>query len=494
MRHFVVLERFGDDVPVKEARLVVTAPKEWTVRWLVQAFQSEGFAPKEELDGAIRRYTFERTNLPALELDPQGPPAWSLLPTVAVRLEDWLEGGKKQQSFPTPEALSAWLAERYEERATVTPELERTVKEVLAGVPDEPEAKARALYEHACRSIQYCAIEVGYGGWIPDAAASVQKGRFGDCKGKANYLHTLLKIAGVPSAPTTIYAHDGTPKPFVMPALGPNFNHAILAIDLPGRTVYADPTQRVVPFGQLPPSDQEATVLELRPGAGAPLKTTPSSDAAHNIERQTVVVNLDARGDGSGTVTLETEGASALSVKSRLLTGTGKLAEWLGHELWNRSAHVSTAKALASGDFVDSASVEGSLEVRHLIARGTQGDALFRISDVFGPWTRTWPEDRKTNVVSQFARTLESTLVLQLPPGAEVRSVPKDEDVESPDADYHVRWKKTATGLEVKRTLVHKRRVIPVARLKEANQFTSDVLNAEHEAAVLRLPVQEASR
>jgi hypothetical protein len=105
-----------------------------------------------------------------------------------------------------------------------------------------------------------------------------------------------------------------------------------------------------------------------------------------------------------------------------------------------------------------------------------------------------WPEDRKTNVVTRFAQTLESTLIVQLPAGAEVRSLPRDEDVESADADYHVRWKKVPGGLEVKRTLTKKKRVIPVARLPEANRFASDVLIAEHAAAVLRLPVTEASR
>jgi transglutaminase-like putative cysteine protease len=493
VKPYVMRETFGDDVPVKVARVVVTTPKAWTLRWLVQSPDGKPFAPKEETEGELKKWTFERTDLPALDMDPQGPPAWAMLPSVALRLEDWTEGGKTQQAFATPEVLSAWLAAQYAEQSKVTPELEATVKEVLATVPNEPEAKARALYEYACRSIQYCAIEIGYGGWIPHDAPTVQKGRYGDCKDKATYLHTLLKIAGVSSAPTLIFSHRGTPMPFQLPSLGANFNHAILAVDLPeGRTVYADPTWRVVPFGQLPPHDQEATVLELRTGNGAPLKTTPASEAARNVERQTVTLTLDGRGDGEGTVQLETWGASALPVKQRLLTGTGKLSDWLVKELWNRSAHVGTAKPTAKGDFVDTAAVEGTLEVRHLLSRGTQGDALFRVSDVFAPWTKTWPEQRKTNVVSMFAETLESTLVLKLPVGAEVRALPADTEVDSPDGSYRLGWKKIDGGLEVKRTFVRKHRVIPVARLPEANAFTSKVLTAEHAAAVLRLPVTTA--
>ncbi len=494
VKPFVLRESFGSEVPTREARMIVETPKDWLVRWSVQSWDGKPFAPVEVVDGKVKRWTFERKDLPALELDPQGPPAWALVPVVAVRLEEWTEQGQKKQAFASPEALSAWLWAQYTEQAKVTPELENTVKEVLAGVPDDAESKARALYEYTCRSIQYCAIEIGYGGWIPHDAPTVQKGRYGDCKDKATYLHTLLRVAGISSAPTLIYSHQGTPMPFQLPSLGANFNHAILAVDLPGgRTVYADPTWRAVPFGQLPPNDQEATVLELRE-KGAPLKTTPASAATANVERQLVTLSLDARGDGAGTVKLETTGGSALNVKNRLLMGTGKLSEWLAKELWNRSAHVETAKATTGGDFIDTVRVEGTLEVRHLFARGTKGDVLLRVSDVFEPWVRPWPEGRQTNVVSKFAQTLESTLIVDLPPGAEVRTMPADTEVDSADGAYKVSWKKRGNGLEVTRTFVRKHRVIPVARLGQANEFVSDVLRAEHAAAVLRLPVVEAAR
>lgn len=492
VKPFVLREGFGDEVPVQEARMIVTTPRDWGVRWQVQSWKGEPFAPREEVEGELKRWTFERKNLPAVELDPQGPPIWALVPVVAIRLEEWTEQGQKKTAFASPEALSTWLAAQYTERARITPELTDTVREVLAGVPDDPEAKSRALYEYACRSIQYCAIEIGYGGWIPHEAPAVHKGRYGDCKDKATYLHTLLTIAGISSAPTLIYAHGGTPMPFQLPSLAANFNHAILAVDLPnGRTVYADPTHRAVPFGQLPPSDQEATVLELR-AAGSALKVTPASEAAGNVERQTVTLTLDARGDGEGTVVMETKGASAIPVKMRLLTGTGKLSQWLSKELWNRSAHVATARPTVTGDFVDTVAVEGTVEVRHLFARGTQGDALFRLSDVFTPWTRPWPEKRKTNVVYKFAETMESTLIVRLPAGAEVRSIPADAEVESADGLYRLSWKKNEGGLEVKRTFTRRHRVIPVARLEEANAFTSKVLHAEHAAAVLRLPAEVA--
>jgi len=321
----------------------------------------------------------------------------------------------------------------------------------------------------------------------------VLKNRYGDCKDKATYLHTLLRVAGIGSAPTLIYSHRGSPMPFQLPSLGANFNHAILAVDLPGKTVYADPTWREVPFGQLPPNDQEATVLELRPG-GAPLKRTPASEAAQNVERQVLDLALDDRGHGSGIVTLSTQGASALSVKSRLLTGTGKLATWLDERLWIPAAHVEAAKAVRAGDFIDDVAIEGQVEVRDLLARGRQGDALLRASDVFGTWLEQWPAERKTDVVSMHAETLEAKLVLRLPAGAEVRAVPAKVSLTSPDATYELEWKAEGAKIELTRRLVKKGRVIPVERLAAHRAFVWSLRTADHAAAVLRLPVLEASR
>ena len=121
-------------------------------------------------------------------------------------------------------------------------------------------------------------------------------------------------------------------------------------------------------------------------------------------------------------------------------------------------------------------------------------DALLRASDVFDAWLEQWPEDRKTNVVSQHAETLEAKLVLRLPAGSEVRTLPADVELDSPEATYALSWKANGAALELTRRLVRKARVIPVARIAEHRTFVWKVRTADHAAAVLRLPVLEASR
>lgn len=478
---------FGDDHPVEHARLVVRLPAAWELRYLVENGELE---PVKSTVGELREYRFERSKLAADQSQSlkQAPPAWMTRLRVSARLEQWSEGKESKHAFASPEALSRWLSAEYEQRAVVTPELERQAKEVLATVEDTPEAKSRALYEFACRSVQYCAIEIGYGGWLPHSADSVRATRNGDCKDKSNYLHALLKAAGVSSAPTLIYAHSGSPRPFGLPSLGTNFNHAILAVDLPdGRTVYADPTQRTVPFGQLPPSDQEAPVLELR-AKGAGLKTTPGSTAASNVEHQRLSLSLSATGDATGTVTLTSSGAHAVAVKNQLIDRGSALREWLDKRLWVRAAHVTSARPTREGDFADTVALEGELTVPHVVLRGSSGDALLRVGGLFEPWAEFVDERRKQPLVWRVAETLRSTLSLTLPAGATLGTLPAAASVDSKLGRYTLRWSRSGDAVVVERELVRVARVVTPADFRELNRFLGDIRAAEHVAAVLTLP------
>jgi transglutaminase-like putative cysteine protease len=478
---------FGDSMPVQTARLVVRLPKDWELRWITLNGEVK---PTQSSAGEMQEFTFESTKLPGDNRRSTylAPPVELSRLMVNARLEKWREGKEEKTAFANPEALSQWLSGEYEKQSVVTPDLEKQVRDVLAKVGDAPEDKARALYEFACQSVQYCAIEIGYGGWVPHSAESVRSVRYGDCKDKANYLHTLLKVAGLSSAPTLIYAHRGSPRQFGLPSLGTNFNHAILAVDLPGgRTVYADPTHRTVPFGQLPPGDQDAPVLELRP-TGAALKKTPVSEASVNIEQQRLDLDLRANGDASGTVTLIASGAHAVWVTDQLVDRSSSADAMLNKRMWMHAARVTSAKATRTGDFVDTVQLEGQLSVPHVVLRGSTGDALLRVGGLFDAWVQYADKKRSEPLVWPVAETLRSTVSLHLPQGATIGALPVSESIESKLGKYSLNWSRTGDTVIIERELVRSQRVVQPSDFAELNRFITDIRNAEHRAAVLKFP------
>lgn len=494
VRPLVVRAVFGDQHPVAIDRLVATAPVGWQVRWKVLAFDRALLEPVIDQEGGRTRWTFERKDLPAIETEPDGVPRWALSTMLALRLETWTEGGEPRSAFKTPEELSRWLAKAYGERAQPTPDMAATVKQVLQGVPDTDDAKAKALYEFACRRVQYCAVEIGYGGWIPHDAKSVHETRYGDCKDKATYLHSLLTLAGVKSSPTLIFAHDGYPMPFQLPSLGANFNHAILAVHLPGGTVYVDPTQRAVPFGELAPSEVDAPVLELTQ-AGAPLKTTRPSDPAENVETQRFELSLSTAGDVEGAFTVQATGARSRLYRHRVLLGTGKVEKWLDGSVWLRHPQVDSAQADDVTDFGPSVTLSGRAHTHRALARGPGGVALLRLTDVVrGSGSLLDVDARRADLVFSMNDTARTELSLALPPGARVTRRPGDAVIESSFGAFTLSWREEAGALKVSRQLVRTQRLVPLAQLRDHQAWLARVLAAEAEPVVLELPASEASR
>lgn len=485
-RVWVHHEFIGDEAPVELTRVDVTAPKGWEIRWVLQARDGVQLAPVETTEGDRRRWRFERAKLPAIETDPDGPPLRALLPELNVRLESWTEGGQARRAPASPEALSAELSALYAPQAEPDDALRAAVQAALAGVPDEPEAKARALYEHACRAIQYCAIEIGYGGWVPHAAREVQRTGYGDCKDKATHLQAMLRLAGVEAWPTLIYAHDGVPKPFGLPSMGSNFNHAILAVKLGDRTVYADPTHRAVPFGELPVSDQGAPVLELRPG-GAPLAMTPESPAAENHEHQAWALTLRPDGDAEGTVAVTARGARAQPFKSRWLLGTGVANRWLEDRLWGRNALVVKLAPVTLEDFAPRAQVESAVLVRRVLPPAAAGPTLLRAADLLEPGLPRASAKRQTPLLARSAEQLAATVTLTLPAGATVAQLPPPTTVENAVGRYALSWAQAGQQLVLKREVVRAKRQVPVALLAEANTLAEAALRAEFTPVLLTL-------
>lgn len=483
---WVLRHVFGGSRPVKASRVVVEVPSTWDVRWTTLGARGPiTLEPRrEKIDGFGDRLVFERTDLTPPPDESSAPPALLRLDRLSLRLDQWAENGVARAAPESPEALSRWRYERYMERAEVTPEIAQTARDLVKTVGDDPAAKAKVLYEFACRSIQYCAIEVGYGGWIPHAAKDVHAQRYGDCKDKATYLHTLLKAVGIESSPTIIYSHDGWPRPFELPSLGANFNHVILAVHLPQGTIYADPTERAVPFGSLPWNDAEAPVLEVTK-AGAPLKRTPATAPEENTEVQRFELTVDGAGHATGRFSVTSRGNYATPFRMRALGGRGRLERWLSERLWLDNAEVTAATLEKAEDFGGETQVRGELKTRRVLARGLGSASLLRLTDVLDPNHFVLEEDRTSPWASRYRWTRETQLVLTLPPGARPSRLPTDATFTSPFGQYTLTWRQEGSTLTATRRYRLDQRVIEPQDVSASRAFHHHLNLAELEPVVI---------
>lgn len=215
------------------------------------------------------------------------------------------------------DAVGRWYWGLVKEQLVVDAKIKAAVKEVLASLPKDASErdKVRALYKHVITSTRYVGLEFGIHGFKPYRTTDVYDRRFGDCKDKASLLKVMLAEAGIASHLVLVRTRDqGTLGP--APASLAAFNHAITYV--PSLDLYLDGTAEFSGPDELPTADQGATVLIVRDGQGAELRTIPISQAADNRQITHQVVELQPDGAAAVRHLFTVTGAQAAAWRSAL--------------------------------------------------------------------------------------------------------------------------------------------------------------------------------
>ena len=192
------------------------------------------------------------------------------------------------------------------------------------------------LAQFVQHDIRYVAIELGIGGWQPHPATDVFTHRYGDCKDKTTLMSSMLHEIGIDSYHVSINTERGSVTPDVPAHLA--FNHVIIAIKLPdgvddpslvatmkdaklGKILFFDPTDELIPFGQIAGNLQANYGLLVAPDGGE-LVALPKQPSAMNGIQRKGKLTLDAAGNLKGDVNEIRVGDRAWSQRWALRTVT----------------------------------------------------------------------------------------------------------------------------------------------------------------------------
>lgn len=479
----------GDSLPTRTARFVVEAPEGWEVEF--KDSQPSAPPPVEGAHDGWRSLTWERRDLPGVRVDHRSVWYGDVLERVSVRLKRAvLADGRVVQGPANDVELSRKSAELMGPSVKVTPAIEQVVHQVLgddwSGVPERE--RAAKLYAWTRDSIRYCAIEIGIGGWVPHASDVVEKVRYGDCKDKANLLAALLQVAGVRSRPVLIYS-GLVPAPFVLPVHAANFNHAILAVDLPEGTVIVDPTTRTVAFDDLPPHDEDRPCL-LADLQGVPLTRTRSSSPERDYRHSAADVQVGLDGELKGSIEVTLAGYHADDARDLLLDQpTSEHPKVLAKAAGTAAdlADVIVARQ-APPVFVEPLVVNAKATFHHGGDRHRLAN-IVKASDLLTVGVDPVAADRIAAPMTLKAKEeLRDDVHLHLPATITVEHLPAATQLDTPLASYEVRWSVVDDVLTLHRRFVlHENRLtaeqVPTLRATLAGYF-----RAMEARVVLRLP------
>ncbi len=486
---------FQDTVPVVEARYSLEIPPSWSYKpiWI-------NHAESAPTSSGANKWQWVLKDLEPVRIE-EGMPPWY---GIAGRLVVSLQPPNGTGGFQSWREIGTWYNGLTEHRRDATPEIRQRALELTAGKASAFD-KMLALANFVQQDIRYVAVELGIGGYQPHSAADVFTHRYGDCKDKVTLLSSMLKEIGIESHYVIINTVRGSVTDGTPPNLG--FNHAILAIELPatpeayllpavithkklGRLMFFDPTQILVPFGQLP-GYLQANYGMLVTSDGGELVQLPQSRVDANGVKRTAQLAIDENGTLKGDVVEVWSGDGAVTRRYLLRAARQDVDQikpvetMLSHSL----ATFEITKAAVGNAKLTDRPLEWHYTLEAERYAKNAGDLLLVRPRVMGNESSGLLETKKPRVHPiEFAAPERNTDLFEitLPPGYVVDELPPPVNLDLGFASYHSKSEVTGRVLRYSRSLEIKELSVPVARAADLKQFYRAIENDERMSAVLK--------
>jgi len=318
----------GSD-PVRESHFSLHLPPGWEYRasWL-------SYPEVKPAEGGGNLSQWVVSDVKGIRHEPDMPPLRGVAGQMVVSFFP-AGGTSRKNEFANWQSMGTWYQNLISGQMNDSEPIKQQVSVLTAG-KTTPLQKMQAIAGFVQHDIRYVAISLGIGGWQPHAAPDVFSHRYGDCKDKATLMRTVLREIGVDSYHVVINTQRGSITRETPAHNG--FNHVILAIKLPddlkdpsliavmqhprlGRILFFDPTNELMPFGQIGGYLQANYGLLVTPEGGELVELPQQPSAMNSIQREGKLT-LDANGMLKGDVKEVRLGDRASSERWRLRTVT----------------------------------------------------------------------------------------------------------------------------------------------------------------------------
>jgi hypothetical protein len=486
---------FQDTIPVREARYSLKLPPGWNMlpTWLNHgAVASAGAAGSQQWQWSLK-------DIPAVPME-DSMPAWG---SVAGHLFLAFSPPGKTPQLSTWAGIGGWFVELSKDRREASDAMRGKVAELVAGKASELE-KIRALAEFAQRDVRYVSIQLGIGGYQPHAATEVFKHLYGDCKDKATLLGVMLKEIGIDSMPVVVNSERTHVRTDTPPSL--QFDHVIIAIRLPRnlqdksllsvagggeeRLLYFDPTDELTPLGRIRGQLQGSVGL-LALADNSRLVTLPQLPPEQNGVSRTAKLALSEQGVLSGEIKERITGQEAMMQRGFLRSSTrqsdttkvieARLAESLSSfQLSNATPRNREASELP---------LEWDYHISAASYARRSGDLLMVRPRVLGIHAATLANQDKPRVhdlMLSEPRLHQDEVVIDLPAGYTVDSLPPPLEVEAGFAIYRSRSEVTGSQLKYTRSYEVRDLLVPAAKVVDFLRLHREIARDERAVVVLK--------
>ncbi|ULQ56702.1 transglutaminase-like domain-containing protein [Flavihumibacter rivuli] len=414
---------FHQGIPVLKNSISLKVPA-----WLeldIAEKNFKGFKIKKEVkkEKNYTVYTYTAENLVGYKQEPSSLARPYFLPHLILTVRGYTVDQKKYNGFRSLDDMYSWYNFLYKKAENKPEVLKDQVQQLTAGKKTDEE-KIKSIYYWVQDNIRYIAFEEGYSGFIPHTVQDVFKNKYGDCKGMANLVTEMLKLAGYEAHFAWVGTRDIPYDRREVQSMCVD-NHAISVLYYKGKPYFIDGTEKYASFGTNAYRIQGKSVL-VEFGDQYKVEDVPAASMSDN--QMSTKVRLKLQGDKIvGHVTMTYDGASRnLFHYYYNSIPVNRRKEFMNEvvKLSNRNTEVANVK---TSDFKNRdipIVIEGDVVLSNQITK--VNDQYYVGIDFFpGSITRFIPDEERINPININDVFLTADeVVLELPKGAMVKSLP----------------------------------------------------------------------
>jgi Transglutaminase-like superfamily/Domain of Unknown Function with PDB structure (DUF3857) len=431
-------------------------------------------------------YSFKLQNIAAMKNESRAIGAAYQYPHLAFVVKSFTADGKTEKGFGDVADLYNWYNYLYKKCVNNPDELKAKVTELTKSKTTDIE-KVKSIFYWVQDNIRYIAFEDGLAGFIPATAQEVYKTKYGDCKGMANLMTEMLKLAGLTAHMTWIGTRH-IPYDYTLPSLAVD-NHCISTVILGGKEYYLDGTEKYIPFGEYAWRIQGKEVL-IGKGDKYEVKKVPVQDKEKNkVLTQTSFQLKDNILTGHVKATLTGEQRTNFhQYYHELPTGEKKKLIQRFLEFGNKNLVVSNVKTSDLNNREIPVVVEGDIDLSNYVI--TEDKEIYLGIDFYPENLRGLQpdKDRQQDYALSSSYVAQDEAELILPVGYKVASLPAT--ITEKAEDYEVTGSYTSKDNKVtfKKTLSFNTGRIRKADFENWKSFTKKLKDFNSNLILIKKP------
>lgn len=417
------------ETAVENASYVLAVPSGTPVQY------SSRITPLKESSGSVDNYIWEVKDFAGYVSESMMPDIREFVPYVyssPVAFEYFGTQGS-QESW---KESGLWLYSLQKNIGAVPEELRTKVLGLVAGLDDDKE-KIKAIYDFLRENTRYVSIQLGIGGFKPFPVETVYKTGFGDCKALSLYMQAMLSIAGIRSD----YFIVDTRKADLMKdfhSVG-QMNHAMLCVPMDTDSLWIECTNPRYPLGYRHGAVAGHQVVLVKEDGGELVRVKPYPDSL-SVRAETINVTLNPDGSASckGHRRLTLDNVESY-IGFRSMDSKAQFRVIMSDNSLNPSDFNITSvednfndwiQLEDSEEYVPEIKIDYSYEVSDY--GKVSGDRVFMDLNPFAKSLIASRSARVNDFVIRSGGMLSDKVIVAVPEGYKLESIPSSERIESP--------------------------------------------------------------